>query len=196
MLIQITIPFVFLLSQLQATAASSLLVRPTQYGQVKGSVKNSIIAWYNIPYAQPPVGDLRFKAPQPPNKWTDIRDASRLANKYCATQEDCLYLNVQAPANVSTALSVLIWIHGGGFTSGNSYLNATSFIKNNIIVVSIEYRLGIFGFFYMGNKNATGNQGLRDQAMAIKWVYENIGAFGGDNSKITIGGCSAGGKST
>ena len=103
--------------------------------------------------------------------------------------EDCLYLNVITP-KISDNLPVLVWIHGGGFVAGGvtDFQNTLKKFaaSNNIIVVSIQYRLGVFGFLYMNTDNAPGNMGLRDQSLAMKWVFENIYHFGGDNFRITV----------
>ena len=163
-------------------------IRSTNNGLVKGVFSFPLNAWLGIPYAEKPIGDLRFRHPVAKSNWSGLLPtANHKAN--CMESEDCLYLNVFAPV-VSSNLPVLIWIHGGAFIGGSAQDNQNDLKKfssqTNIIVVSIAYRLSIFGFLYMGTDNAPGNMGLLDQALAIKWVHENIHYFGGDNSKITV----------
>lgn len=171
-----------------------------------------VFAFLGIPYAQPPVGQLRFKAPQPVNLWTGVRDAKQFG-AVCAqdfnilaslpipfvppahSSEDCLFLNVCTPTLDSNAkLPVLVWIHGGGFFFGfGDYPDAkvlTTF--QDIVVVSINYRLGAFGFLCTGDSEAPGNYGLLDQIEALRFVRQHIARFGGDPDNVTIFGVSAG----
>ncbi|XP_030752243.1 venom carboxylesterase-6-like isoform X2 [Sitophilus oryzae] len=161
-----------------------------------------------IPYAQPPVGNLRFQAPQPPLKWDGIRDATKDGNICFAVtkdspneSEDCLFVNVFVPvldSDNKTKFPVLLSIHGGGFTHGSSVYKEFGpdyLIEQEIIVVTLNYRLGPFGFLSTDDDVVSGNAGLKDQAAAIKWTYENIEVFGGDINKITISGQSAGSAS-
>ncbi|XP_076275438.1 juvenile hormone esterase-like [Rhynchophorus ferrugineus] len=165
-------------------------------------------AFQGVPYAQPPVGSLRFQSPKPPLSWEGIRDATEDGNVCFAIttdlpteSEDCLYLNVYTPILTNdnkTQLPVMLWIHGGGFTHGHSRYNSTGpdfLIEHDIVIVTLNYRLGPFGFLSTGDDVIPGNAGLKDQAAAIKWTFENIGAFGGDRTKITIAGQSAGSAS-
>ncbi|KAL4715845.1 hypothetical protein ACJJTC_014577 [Scirpophaga incertulas] len=164
-----------------------------------------------IPYAKPPVGDLRFSVPVPPESWEGIRDATQDCN-ICAqfdklTQnvigdEDCLYLNVYTPTlsnNDSGPLPVMVFIHGGGFLFGHGTDDSAHgpdyLIEKNVVVVSFNYRLGIFGFLCLDHKDAPGNMGLRDQVLALKWVQKNIKIFNGDPENVTVFGFSAGGAS-
>jgi len=163
-----------------------------------------------IPYAKPPVGLLRFKAPQAPESWTGVRDAFEEGN-ICAQKDqfvgtyrgndDCLYLNVYTPKNPSAGGSskpVMVWFHGGGFTggSGSSEVYGPDFlVAEDVVVVTLNYRLGPFGFLSLENEKVPGNAGLKDQVMALRWVQQNIKQFGGDPGNVTIFGESAGGAS-
>ncbi|MDW6094524.1 carboxylesterase family protein [Vibrio rhizosphaerae] len=187
-------------------------------GLMQGVQHDSVISYKGIPYAQPPVGDLRWRAPQPVNAWDGVLqatdygsdcmqepfpgDAAPLSGKL---SEDCLFLNVWQPAEPSRTLHpVMVWIHGGGFVNGGSSAtnyDGTSFAKNGIVMVSINYRLGRFGFFAhpaltaAHEDPALGNYGLMDQIAALKWVKDNIAHFGGDPNQVTVVGESAGGLS-
>ncbi|PSN42536.1 hypothetical protein C0J52_03842 [Blattella germanica] len=174
-----------------------------------------IFAFQGIPYAKPPVGELRFQPPQPPEKWDDVRDAIQdgpecfqkplFVSGTVKGQEDCLYLNVYTPklpdnnANSdSDLLDVMFWIHGGGWVSGSggSDLYGPQYLLDkNVILVTINYRLGPFGFLSTGDSVCPGNNGLKDQVAALRWVQDNIAAFGGNPSSVTIFGESAGGSS-
>jgi len=171
-----------------------------------------------VPFAAPPVGDLRWREPQPAAAWTGVRPATAFAARCMqqplysdmmfrspAPSEDCLYLNVWTPANlgqaVSARLPVLVYIYGGGFMAGDSSekrYDGAALAARGIVVVTINYRLGVFGFFVHPEltaespHHASGNYGLLDQVAAIGWVKRNIAAFGGDPDHITIGGESAG----
>jgi len=159
------------------------------------------------------VGSLRWKDPVPAGNWQQTRDGTKLS-KQCiqppssdnsASSEDCLYLNIYSPYNAyvdsvlnnntSKLLPIFVWIHGGAFTmgSGNEYDGSTIATISNMIVVTINYRLGAFGSFYLPNvANLSGNQALRDQNLALKWIHSNAANSGGDKNRITIGGESAG----
>jgi para-nitrobenzyl esterase len=189
-------------------------------GEIQGSVKGTSLQFLGIPYAKPPVGDLRWKAPQKPDPWTTTRDATKFG-KRCAqlmdatlqnaasNDEDCLYLNVWTPSPRPAApVPVMIWIHGGGNVNGSTSEpvpfnnNAGVFYSgeflaggHGVVVVSMNYRLGIFGFFAhadLAAEGSSGNQGLLDQQMAFQWVRDNIAKFGGDPGNVTIFGESAG----
>jgi para-nitrobenzyl esterase len=172
-------------------------------------------AFLGLPYAAPPIGDLRWKAPQPPSAWTGVRDATNFGgrceqwhvwNDYIfldsGPTEDCLYLNVYTPASASrtSKLPVMVWIHGGGFIAGAGseprYTNS-ALVSRNVILVTINYRLGLFGFLASEDLaretgGHAGNYGLMDMAAALRWVKANIGVFGGDAGNVTIFGESAG----
>ena len=158
-------------------------------GQVEGLLFDDVAVYRGIPYAVPPVDDLRWRAPQPVPAWKDVREASAFG-KSCtappAGDEDCLYLNIYKPANAKAGakLPVMFWIHGGGFTGGSgSQYDGTSFVKQGVVYVSINYRMGRAGWFAHPaiTKNApkgeaVDNFGLMDQIAALKWVQANIGA--------------------
>jgi para-nitrobenzyl esterase len=198
-----------------ATAATSLptfaqtttpQVR-TKLGIVAGEETNGIRRYLGIPFAQPPIGPLRFRAPQPAKPWSGIRNATQFAASpiqpsHPNQSEDCLYLNIYAPLRVDKPLPVFVWIHGGGFTGGSPVdVDGTVFAKDGIITVTVPYRLGVFGFLdwspILGADYAdSANNGLRDLVISLRWVHENIAAFGGDPARVTIGGQSAGAKMT
>lgn len=164
-----------------------------------------------IPYAAPPVGELRWKAPQPAQKWTGIRSATRFGSpcpqlparyfKYLEGSEDCLYLNIWTPnLRQDAELPVLVYIHGGSNTQGYGQMTPLGPVlsRMGVLVVSINYRLGPFGFFAHplltaeSQQHSSGNYGLLDQLLALRWVKENIRKFGGDPSRVTVMGQSAG----
>ncbi|MDJ0846829.1 MAG: carboxylesterase/lipase family protein [Myxococcota bacterium] len=190
----------------------------TRDGKIEGCEDEGVLAFRGIPFAQPPVGELRFRAPQPPEPWTGVREAKAFG--YSAPQaplaiplpgmevgeldEDCLTLNVFTPAADAGRRPVLVWIHGGGFVIGSSaqplYDGAPLVRRGDVVVVTINYRLGPLGFLYLADlcpdlEGAVGNAGLRDQIAALAWVHENIERFGGDPDNVTIFGESAGGMS-
>jgi para-nitrobenzyl esterase len=194
-----------LLTVAAATAADDPVTVQTDKGSVHGSVAGGVRVFLGIPFAAPPVGPLRFNAPKPAAPWTGVRDATQ-AGAECPqtgsstqnTTEDCLYLNVWAPVNASKT-AVLVFIYGGGFTQGNGAAYDGSWLAaaGKIIVVTMNYRNGIFGFY--ANRalgNATGNYGIEDQQAALRWVQRNIGSFGGEPRNVTLGGESAGAMST
>ncbi|XP_047122183.1 esterase FE4-like [Schistocerca piceifrons] len=175
-------------------------------GDLRGVVATSLNgALYNqflgIPFATPPVGDLRFRDPQPAPSWSGVRDALTLARGCPQTDydgsEDCLYLNVYVPATGSGPFPVMVYIHGGGFSKGFSF-NGTPhyFVEKGAVLFTTAYRLGALGFMSRQNDDIPGNAGLKDQVLALQWVQNNIAAFGGDPSKVAIFGESAGGAST
>ena len=174
----------------------------TNSGPVCGSAVNGVDEWLGIPYAAPPVGDLRWQPPQPPAPWTATRQAtgfgtSCLSPSNPGSGEDCLFVNVWSPADGSTGLPVLVHIHGGGFFGGSGNGDNTLLATTgHEVVVSLNYRLGIFGFLAdraLGPNS--GDYGLQDQQAALRWVQDNIAAFGGDPGSVTIYGESAGGSS-
>jgi para-nitrobenzyl esterase len=179
----------------------------TEGGKVEGTVENGIKVFKGIPFAAPPVGELRWKEPQPVKPWEGELKADKFAPGCPQPQkleqsEDCLYLNVWTTANsAKDKLPVMVWIHGGGFSMG-APLEPTywgqELTRKGVIFVSIAYRLGVLGFFAHPDLSAespykvSGNYGLLDQIAALKWVQKNISAFGGDPDKVTIFGESAG----
>ncbi|GAB3280123.1 carboxylesterase family protein [Larkinella harenae] len=179
-------------------------------GRVQGTVEEGLAVYRGIPFAAPPVGDLRWKAPQPVVKWEGVRETKKFApapmqggNPPSGKSEDCLYLNVWSPAkSARDRLPVLVWIYGGGFSFGSTsepVYNGEKLAKKGVILVSIAYRVGPLGFLAhpeLSNENAqrvSGNYGLLDMIAGLKWIQNNIAAFGGDPGKVTIFGESAGG---
>ena len=190
----------------------------TQAGLVQGTSENGLTAYLGVPFAAPPVGDLRWRAPQPPLPWSGTRMADMFAPGcmqvpivFAAlgigpvpTSEDCLYLNVWTPAkSPHDHLAVMVWIYGGGFTSGATSIptyDGKNLAKKGVVVVSVAYRVGPFGFLAhpelsAENSGHSGNYGLLDQIAGLQWVKLNIAAFGGDPKRVTIFGESAGGIS-
>jgi carboxylesterase type B len=182
------------------------LVR-TGNGLARGITADGTDKFLGLPYARPPVGNLRWQPPDPPTDWSGIRPATAYGNPCPATastngpraeNEDCLYLNVFRPAGTRSdrKLPVYFWIHGGGLTNGSGSQHDGSLLatRNNIVVVSINYRLGVLGYLVhpalRGADGSAGNYGLYDQQAALRWVQRNIGAFGGDPGRVTIGGFS------
>jgi para-nitrobenzyl esterase len=182
-----------------AGCAAGTVVQTTD-GPVCGIVSGSTDEWLGIPYAAPPVGALRWQPPAPPTPWTTTLAATQYGNQCIQVSggsEDCLYLNVWRPADNSSNLPVMVHIHGGGFFNGsgngdNTLLSQTG----HEVIVSMNYRLNIFGFLAAKALGAnSGDYGLQDQQAALRWVQHNIQSFGGDPSNVTIFGESAGGSS-
>jgi para-nitrobenzyl esterase len=199
-----------------AVHADSLTIK-TEQGKATGKTINDgkVKAFLGLPYAAPPVGDLRWKAPEPPAKWKGERDATKFG-AHCAQNhvfddmvfqdagpsEDCLFLNVYAPADAtkSSKLPVMFWIHGGGYSGGGSSEprhNGDFLPLKGVVLVTINYRLGIFGFLATSDlakeaNGSAGNYGLMDMVAALQWVKANIKDFGGDADNVTIFGESAG----
>jgi len=184
-------------------------------GRVKGAAANGVVAFKGIPFAAPPVGALRWKAPQPAPQWKGVRDAlefgprcmqGRIYNDMVfrdkGPSEDCLYLNVWTPSTSAKGrLPVMVWIYGGGFGAGAASeprQDGENLAKKGVAVVSMNYRLNVFGFFAHAElakesgHNSAGNYGLLDQVAALEWVHKNIAGFGGDPANVTIFGESAG----
>ncbi|WP_114939339.1 carboxylesterase/lipase family protein [Mucilaginibacter endophyticus] len=202
----------------------SLDVVATDAGKVSGYQAGDVHIYKGIPFAAPPVGDLRWRAPQPAKPWDGVKKCTEFAASpmqgkpdpfgvytreflipYEPISEDCLYLNVWTAAKISTEKRpVLVYIYGGGFVSGGAGVpiyDGEAMAKKGIIFVVINYRVGIFGFFAHPEltkespHHASGNYGLMDQLAALKWVKQNIAAFGGDPDRVTIAGQSAGSMS-
>lgn len=196
-------------------AASSTLQVTVTSGTVKGKQDGPVRAFLGIPYAAPPIGDRRWKAPVAPAKWTGVRKATEFGARCVqapvfedmqfrdsGNSEDCLFLNVWTAArSADTHLPVMVWIHGGGFAAGASSeprQDGAVLAQQGVVVVSMNYRLGIFGFFVHpelakeSGRNAAGNYGLLDMMASLHWVRDNIRAFGGDPGNVTIFGESAG----
>jgi para-nitrobenzyl esterase len=205
---------------LALTACISLMAADavrTDAGAVRGTTTadDTMRVYKGIPYAAPPVGDLRWKSPQPVASWSDVRQTVEFAPR-CAQghiyddmvfrdkggSEDCLYLNVWTPAaSAEGRRPVMVWIHGGGFIAGASSeprQDGENLARKGVVVVTLNYRLGVFGFLAHpdltkeSEHKASGNYGLLDQVAALDWVHRNIAAFGGDPGNVTIFGESAG----
>lgn len=197
-----------------ATAAAPLLVR-IDAGQLRGERAGDVIRFKGIPFAAPPVGPLRWRAPQPVVPWSGVREANTFGNACLQPpqrtpgdglpvpmSEDCLYLNVWRPAGAAGRLPVMVWIHGGSLVTGTASLpvsDGAALARRGVVLVSINYRVGRLGYFAhpaLTREAADGgklaNYGLMDQVAALQWVRRNIAAFGGDPARVTIFGQSAG----
>jgi para-nitrobenzyl esterase len=209
-----------LLGALLASAVAVGAQVRTDAGLVEGTTGTdpSIRVFKGIPYAAPPVGDLRWREPHPVKPWTGVRKATEFGPRAMqgrifadmvfrdnGPSEDCLYLNVWTPAkSAKERLPVMVWLYGGGFQAGGSSeprQDGEALAKKGVVVVSMNYRLGVFGFMAHpeltkeSGRNASGNYGLLDQVAALRWVHKNIAAFGGDPKNVTIFGESAGSAS-
>ena len=175
---------------------------------VPADTNPDVMAFKGVPYAAPPVGDLRWRPPEPVEAWTGVRDAST-SGSICvqdggqdlSQSEDCLFLNVWAPHQTSELLPVMVWMHGGGYTGGSgstSLYDGTHFAEKGVVLVTINYRLNVFGFLahpalsVESPHDASGNYGLMDMVASLEWVRDNIETFGGDPGRVTIFGESAG----
>nr|WP_154984289.1 carboxylesterase/lipase family protein [Paenibacillus xylanexedens] len=188
----------------------------TRYGAVQGELLHGASVWKGIPYAKPPVGELRFRAPVQPESWEGIRQATEfgpeniqprhdsewMGGQKPPESEDSLYLNIWAPEKESShTLPVMVWIHGGSFVTGSGslpvYDGTQLAVRGDVIVVTINYRLGPLGFLHMAplGDSYVSNAGLLDQVAALQWVKDNITAFGGDPGQVTVFGESAGSMS-
>ncbi|GAA2208328.1 carboxylesterase family protein [Nonomuraea monospora] len=208
---------ILLLTTLLAAPAAAEAGSPDQVRTDKGVVKGQVLddrrEFKGIPYAAPPVGELRWKAPRPAEAWRGVRDATAFASQ-CAQPanpfgspvatyaEDCLYLNVTVPRRAGR-LPVMVWVHGGGNLTGDSalYDGAKLAVEGGVVVVTVNYRLGVLGWLAhpaleAGERYQSGNYGLLDQQAALRWVRRNIAAFGGDPGNVTLFGESAGGADT
>lgn len=183
----------------------------TDAGFLQGVKSDDVVSFKGIPFAAPPVGDLRWRPPQPITPWPSIRTADKLSSDCMQNvsstspnvSEDCLYLNVWRPAAAKGPLPVMVWLYGGGYTGGGASQGreqGEQFAKQGVILVSFNYRLGRLGFFGHPALSAAaaqtgeplGNYGYMDQLAALKWVKQNVAAFGGDPSNVTVFGESAG----
>ena len=194
-------------------------IATTQYGRVQGSEEDGLCVFRGVPFAAPPVGELRFRTPRPPESWDGVRDATEFGPtslqdwapglEYLGaapepTSEDCLYLNVWSPALDAGKRPVMVWIHGGGFTIGSgstpTYDGQHLARRGDVVIVTINYRLGALDFLADpvlsdDDEPTAGNYAIRDQIAALRWVRDHIAAFGGDRDNVTIFGESAGGVS-
>jgi para-nitrobenzyl esterase len=201
-----------------AAAADTPVTVAVDAGQLRGSVVDGVASWKGIPFAAPPIGPLRWRAPQPAAPWTGVRDATAYGHDCMQTPfpsdaaplgtppaEDCLYANVWRPARVGAKLPVIVWIYGGGFVNGGASpptYSGANLAREGVVFVSFNYRVGRFGTFAHPALTAAhedgamlGNYGFMDQIAALKWVQRNVAKFGGDPANITLMGESAGGMS-
>ncbi|MBC7958167.1 MAG: carboxylesterase/lipase family protein, partial [Cytophagales bacterium] len=185
----------------------------TPLGDLQGTRDGAVCAWLGVPYAQPPVGTQRFTAPQAVPAWQGVRAATsygaacpqkvmgNMKSLGPRLDEDCLTLNIWSPAADGAKRPVMVWIHGGAFILGSArvYTGAHLAAQGDIVVVAINYRLGVLGFVNfgeaLGDERVVSNLGLRDQVAALRWVRDNIAAFGGDPERVTLAGESAGSMS-
>ncbi|KAL1506431.1 hypothetical protein ABEB36_005802 [Hypothenemus hampei] len=205
-----------ILLYLSIFTASLAIIIDTPNGKIQGITNTTLSStvyhsFLSVRYALAPTGKLRFKDPQPIVPWTNVYDATyeknicyQIATNSDRESEDCLFLNIFTPKDLTDSsfqsnLSVMVWIHGGGFVSGSGYISSgfgpKFFMDANVILVTFNYRLGVFGFLSSGDAVIPGNFGLKDQTMALKWLQDNIKYFGGDPKKVTIFGQSSGGSS-
>ncbi len=186
----------------------------TDAGDVRGVEHDGVISWKGLPYAAAPVGDLRWRPPEPAQPWSGTRKADEYGaicpqdlsgslagalGDVPASDEDCLTLNVHRPADARDDLPVMVWVHGGGFVTGSgsqAMYNSPELVRRGVVLVTINYRLGRLGFFahpaVQEDGHRLANFGLLDQVAALTWVRDNIGAFGGDADNVTLFGESAG----
>lgn len=192
----------------------------TSYGAIRGAIsdlESDVISYKGIPFAKPPVNDLRWRAPEPPARWSGTLNATNFgadcAQSYSSLgmfssgseniSEDCLYMNIWAPKNATarSKLPVFLWIYGGRFEGGAGSVptyDGSHLAAKDMIVVTFNYRMGPFGFLAHPEllsespQNSTGNYGIMDQQQAIEFLRQEVSAFGGDPNHITVGGQSAG----
>ena len=218
----LTVAIVAMPVSASALAGTARAVVNTRSGAVRGVVRGAYRVFQDIPYAAPPVGQLRWRPPEPAARWNGVRDASRpgspcsqlplrllpggkailpgASNLTGSTSEDCLYLNVWTPARPAHPRPVFVWFHGGNdiFGAGSDYDGAQLTVKGGVVVVTVNYRLGPLGYFALPALSAhspdhtSGDYGLMDQLAALRWVRANIAAFGGNPHQVTVGGQSAG----
>ena len=193
-------------------------IAETRYGKIRGTLEGGLCVFRGVPYAEPPVGPRRFRAPQPPGPWPGVRDtrsfgapapqipgmlARLLGSDTDCASEDCLSLNLWTPALDGGKRPVMVWIHGGSFTSGTagSPIYDGSFLarQGDVVVVTFNYRLGALGFLALSHfekaEGVFGNLGLLDQIALLEWVEQHISRFGGDPECVTVFGESAGAMS-
>jgi para-nitrobenzyl esterase len=189
---------------------------PVDSGVIEGTAENGLAVYRGVPFAAPPLGELRWREPQPVAPWKGTRKATSFApacmqrgvsmpgEKPPAVSEDCLYLNIWTPAKGDEQLPVMVWIHGGGYTNGSTAMPlywGDRLAQRGVVVVTVAYRLGPLGFLAHRDLTAesphksSGNYGLLDQIAALKWIQKNIATFGGDPQRVTIAGQSSGAMS-
>ncbi len=205
----ILVPLVMIIAVTRSYTQQSAPVQ-VKAGLVQGQIQDGLTVYKGIPFAAPPVGELRWRAPQPVDQWQGVKQATEFGpapmqggNPPSGKREDCLYLNIWTPAkSADEKLPVLVWIYGGGFSFGATsepVYDGTKLAQKGIVLVSIAYRVGQLGFLAHPELSAenpnqvSGNYGLLDMIAGLEWIQENIAAFGGDPDKVTIFGESAGG---
>jgi para-nitrobenzyl esterase len=212
--LELLLSYGFLLAAIPAQADQSQPLVATHEGRIQGFFKNGVAEFFGIPYAEPPVGDLRWRPPREHRPWTGVLKAQSFGPT-CAqgehpvfagpanNNEDCLYLNIFTPNLSSSArLPVIFWIHGGGNSDGesNDYDGSKLAADGKTVVVTINYRLNLMGFLAHpvldGEGHFSGNYGILDQQLGLKWVQRNIAKFGGDKNNVTVSGQSAGATDT
>ena len=187
------------------------IIVKTKYGEVEGFREGGLTKWFGVPFAKPPIGELRFKRAVECEMWTGVKSCKTHGNRPIqftkapetgiTESEDCLYLSIWRPDTNEKKLPVFVWIYGGGFSYGecsDPLYDGSSFARNDVIFVGINYRLGVLGFYDFTsyqNEMFDSNCGFSDQLTALRWIKENIEAFGGDSNNITIAGESAGATS-
>ena len=205
---------IFIAAMVSFSAGLTIAQKPAsikvEEGLLQGTSENGLTVYKGIPFAAPPTGDLRWRAPQPPAKWEGVREAAKFGPSPIQgpgngpnMSEDCLYLNVWTPAkSADEKIPVLVWIYGGGFNFGSTSdpnYNGGNLARKGVVLVSIAYRVGQLAFLADSELSAesphhvSGNYGLLDMIAGLQWVQKNIAAFGGDPNKVTIFGESAGG---
>lgn len=182
-----------------------------EVGKIEGTLMETrsgekFHSFLRIPFAERPIGELRFRAPQPMRPWADVKNCTAYGpmcmqpdfwGKF-PISEDCLHLNVftKSVDKQADPRPVIVFIHGGGFETGSAIEHGPEYLmERDVVLVTIQYRLGAFGFLALETSDVPGNAGLKDQSLALKWVQMNIKHFGGDPTKVTIAGLSAGGYS-
>ena len=204
------LPFALRTAPLWSQSPGEESVAHTPLGDLRGEIVSDVRMFRGVPYAQPPVGPLRFQPPQKVAPWTGTRPAMQFApaamqptRSHLPCSEDCLYLNIWAPKQAGT-YPVFVYIHGGGYTAGRASdpgVDGSVFARDGIVYVTVAYRLGVFGFLDLapllgGQYAGSANNAVRDLVCALEWVQANIASFGGDPGQVTIGGESAGAKFT
>lgn len=190
-------------------AYGSFEIVDIEQGRINGTLLKSrygedFHAFLRIPFAEPPIGDLRFKEPQPPKPWIGIYDATYYgpmcvqtnARPDIGADENCLHLNVFSP-NLNGSLPVIVYIFGGAFSWGTGIDQGgpQSLMDREVVVVNFNHRVSALGFLALGTREISGNAGMKDQVLALKWIQKNIALFGGDPNRVTLSGMSAGGIS-
>ena len=192
---------------LLACPAADEAIVETDAGPVRGVVSDEVRSFQGIPYAAPPVGPLRWRAPRPASAWSQLRDATRPGDRcpqvgtsyveIASDTEDCLVLNVTTPRGAGAPRPVMVWIHGDGAIGAGDLFDARRLAsEGDVVVVTINFRLGVFGGFAYPGLEGSGSFGLQDQQLALQWVQRNAAAFGGDPDNVTLFGVSYGASAT